>query len=127
MTLHRFLKAALLVLSAADKPVHSLTSLNQLFLGRPLGLFPLILPSNAVVRILFLGLGCMRSLTVRVTVTRQTSGPVVSSFSLFSVETFLSKRGRFEIRIIWRQENNFLNLQKSDHTHEANPSRKVEL
>ena len=51
MTLHRFLKAALLLLSAADKPVNSLTSLNKLFLGRPLGLFPFILPSNTVVRI----------------------------------------------------------------------------
>ena len=77
--------------------------------------------------ILLLDLGCTRNSIVRDTATRQTSGPVVSSFSLFSAETFLSKRGRFEIRIIWRQENNFLNLQKSDHTHEANPSRKVEL
>ena len=57
-----------------------------------------------MIKILLSDLGCMRSSTVRDTVTRQTSGPVVSAFLLFSVETFLSKRGSVDIRIIWTQD-----------------------
>ena len=49
----------------------------------------------------------MRSSIARDTVTRLTSGPVVSFFSLFSVETFLSKRGRLNMRIISRENMRF--------------------
>ena len=59
------------------------------------------------VEMLSLGPGCMRNSTVRDTGTRQISGPAASSSSLSSVETFLSKRGRLNMRIISRENMRF--------------------
>ena len=68
----------------------------------------------------------MRNASVTATVSRLTSGPVVSSCLPSSVETFLSKRGRLR-NLNYPRKKKFIHFQDSYFTYDKNPSRDFEL